>query len=113
MIRSNQQNKALHKYLRDLSVKLNDAGLDQRKVLKPSVAIPWDEKSAKDRLWRQIQIAMTGKESSKDLTTKEVSKIYEVLNRHLVEKFGPDAHIPFPSQDELYYKENYDTKEQD
>lgn len=105
MNRSNRQNRSLHKYLRDLSAKLNEAGLDQRKVLKPSIAIPWDEKSAKDRLWRQIQIAKTGKESTKDLTTKEVSEIYEILNRHLIEKFGPDAHIPWPSEEELYYKE--------
>lgn len=105
MKRSNQQNDALHLYLRKLSKKLNDSGLDQRKVLKPSVAIPWDMESAKNQLWRQIQTAKTGKESTKDLTTKEISEIYEILNRHLVEKFGDDAHIPWPSEEELYYKE--------
>ena len=105
MERTTQQNKALHIYFRELAKKLNEAGLDQRKVLKPSVAIPWDEKSVKDRLWKEIQRIKTGKDHTRELDTKEIDEIYDILNRHLTERWGSDLHIPFPSQDELYYKE--------
>jgi hypothetical protein len=104
MQRTTQQNSALHIYFRKLATKLNEAGLDQRKVLKPSVAIPWDEKSVKERLWKGIQRVKTGKDKTSSLDKKEVSEIYEILNRHLVQTFGDDAHIPFPSEEERYYE---------
>jgi len=97
-----QQRKALELYFRQLAETLNDAGLDQRKVLKPSIDIPWDQKSVKNQLWRQIQRAKTGKISTTELEPKEIDEIYEILNRHLAEKFG--VSVPFPSQEELYYK---------
>jgi len=98
MTRTEPQNRALHLYFRKIAEALNDAGLDQRKVLKPSVAIPWDEKSVKEQLWRQIQRVSVHKDSTKDLDTKEIDKVYDILNRHLTEKFGPDVHIPFPKR---------------
>lgn len=86
--RSGQQNNALHLYLRALCVALNMAGLDQRKVLKPGVDIPWTEQAAKEFLWRPIQKAVTGKESTTEPQTTDYPLIYDVLNRHMAEKFG-------------------------
>ena len=85
---TSQQRKALELYFRQLAETLNDAGLDQRKVLKPSIDIPWDQKSVKNQLWRQIQRAKTGKISTTELEPKEIDDIYEILSRHLAEKFG-------------------------
>lgn len=101
MLRTTQQNKALHVYFRLLADTLNEAGLDQRKVLKPSIDIPWDAKSIKEQLWRPIQNAQIHKKSTKDLETTEIDKIYDTLNRHLSEKFG--VSVPFPSEEELFY----------
>ena len=86
--RTNQQNRALHLFCRLLSQALNDAGLDQRKVLKPSVAIPWNEESVKESLWRPIQQAVIQKESTADAETSEYNQVYEVLSRHLSSKLG-------------------------
>ena len=93
--RTLSQNAALHLYYRMLAEALNDAGLDARKTLKPEIEIPWTPEMIKDLLWRPIQEAMTGKHSTTELNTVDPSEIYQVLDRHLGEKFG--LHVPFPS----------------
>ena len=98
MIRTDQQNKALHLYFTHLAEDLNNAGLDMRKTLKPEISIPWTPANIKEFLWRPIQKAQVGKDSTKDLTTDELDKIYATLNRHLGEKFF--IYTAFPSQEE-------------
>lgn len=97
--RTAQQNKALHLYFEHLAQELNDSGYDMRKTLKPTIDIPWNSKTIKEYLWRPIQNAQVIKKSTTNLTTAEVTKIYETLNRFLGEKFG--LTVPFPSQEEL------------
>ena len=96
--RTSAQNAALHKYLEAVSQRLNDAGLDQRKVIKPGIEIPWGVQAAKEYLWRPIQKAMTGKDSTTKPHRDEYVKIYEVLNRHLAHKFGISE--PWPCKDD-------------
>lgn len=91
------QNRALHKYCANLASALNAAGLDAKKTLKPEVDIPWTQAMVKDLLLRPIQEAMTGKKSTTELNTVEVSEIYAVLDRHLGEKFG--IHVEWPSDE--------------
>ena len=94
--RTDSQNKALHKFCELLAAELNDAGLDQRVVLKPSVAIPWTKQAVKDQLWRPIQQAMLDKTSTTELDKHmEIDKVHEVLMRHLAERFGIE-YIEFP-----------------
>jgi len=97
-----QQRKALELFFRQLAETLNESGLDQRKVLKPSIQIPWSHDSIKNQLWRPVQEAMVNKESTTQLEPGDIDKIYEVLMKHLGEKFG--VNIPFPSEEEVYYK---------
>ena len=97
--RTLKQNSAMHVWIRRLVKALNDAGLDMRKVLKPSIQIPWTEESAKEHLWHPVQKIVCSKEKSSDLDTKEVSAVYDVLNRHLGEKFG--ISIGFPENEKL------------
>jgi len=92
--RTGQQNKALHKYCAMLAEALNEAGLDARKTLKPEVDIPWSGEMVKNMLWRPIQEAMTGKESTTELNTVEPSEIYDVLSRHIASKFGINVEWP-------------------
>lgn len=95
-LRTDQQNRALHVYFELLAEELNDAGLDMRKVLKPSIDIPWTKSSVKEYLWRPIQYATTQKKSTtKLLKQKDIDIIYETLNRHLSQIFG--ISVPFPS----------------
>lgn len=95
--RTNEQNRALWLFFGLLAKELNDAGLDMRLVLKPSVQIPWTKDSVHDHLWVPIQQAMTSKSSTKDLDKiSEIDEIHTTLTRHLAERFGLEI-IPFPS----------------
>lgn len=97
--RTLKQNNALHLMFEMLAEQLNEAGLDMRKTLKPSVDIPWLKESVKDYLWRPVQEAVMGKKSTTELTTKDIDKVFEILNRHLGEKFGIE--LEFPSVEEV------------
>lgn len=92
--RTSQQNKALWTYCTLLATALNDAGLDQRAVLKPGIDIPWNKDSICDQLWRPIEKAVIGEESTTELSTKDVSEVYEILNRHTAEKLGVSVAWP-------------------
>lgn len=93
--RTIRQNAALHLYFTQLSEALNEAGLDQRKVLKPGVEIPWSPDAVKEQIYRPIMRAQLGKESTADQTVAEIDKVFDTITRHLGERFG--IHIPFPS----------------
>lgn len=93
------QNNSLHLFCQNLADELNAAGLDMRKTLKPDIEIPWRKTTVKEFLWKPVQEAYLKKKSTTELTKFEVSEIWEILNRHLGEKFG--IHVPFPSIEEL------------
>ena len=89
------QNSALHLYFELLANALNDAGLDMKKVLEVKTGdVPWNKDTIKEVLWRPLQDAMTGEESTTKLSTTEVSEVYEVLNRHTASKLGVSVEWP-------------------
>jgi len=90
--RSNQQNKSIHLYFTMVADALNDAGLDIKKAVE--MDIPWTPILVKELLWRDIQRTMLKKESTTQLTTKEIDVVWEVLNRYLA---SLGIHEPFPS----------------
>jgi hypothetical protein len=92
--RTLRQNAALHKFFELLADRLNAAGLDQRAVLKPSIQIPWNASAIKEQIWKPIQDLQLGKKSTTELTTSEVSAVYETLNRFLAEKHGVSQEFP-------------------
>ena len=96
--RTQQQNKALHVYFQLVAEKLNEAGLDMRVVLEPEIDIPWTSETIKNYLWRPIQKIQLQKDSTTELTTKEIDIVYETMNRHIA-KFGITE--PFPSIQEI------------
>lgn len=95
--RTSKQNRALHKFCTILAQVLNEEGQTMTKVLKPGVEIEWTQESVKKYLWRPLQDVMYDKVSTADLNSDQVSKVYEVLNRHLGEKFK--IHVPFPTEE--------------
>ena len=96
--RTTAQNNAMHKYFTMLGDTLNAAGLDQRKVLKPSVEIEWTPDSVKKKLWGSIMKALTGKTRTRDLDIDEISTVYESLHKHMATRFG--IMVLFPSRDQ-------------
>jgi len=97
------QNRALHLFFRLLADELNNAGLDMRKTLKQSIDIPWTDKNIKEFIWRPIQEAMLLKKSTTEMNTGDMTKIWEVINKNIGEKFGVEV-PPIPSQEQT---ENY------
>jgi len=88
----------MHLYFERLADALNDAGLDMKKVLeKKEVSVPWTLHSVKEVLWRPIQQAMTGKDSTTEVSRVEPSDIHMVLDRHMAEKFG--VSVAWPHED--------------
>lgn len=92
-LRTTAQNSALHLFFSMIAKELNNQKLTIPKVLKADVTFSPD--AVKDYMWRPIQKAVTGKESSTKLEKQEIDQVYEVLNKLLGEKFG--IHVPFPS----------------
>jgi hypothetical protein len=111
--RTTAQSNALHLFYTMLSEALNNAGLDMRTVLKESYDLSWTPESVKAHLWKPIQKAMYGIESTRELTKTggEIQKIHETIMRGLAEKFGLD-YIEFPNDpDEAPLRKDYKLEE--
>ncbi len=95
--RSLKQNSALHVYFKLMAETLNDAGLEiHMDFLGKSIDVPWSPGEVKERIWKPIMQAQTGKTSTAKLDRKEVSEIYEVLNRFMAERHS--VLVPFPDR---------------
>lgn len=92
--RTIQQNKALHKYCTELARELNEAGVGIDVFFK-NVEADHTMESVKS-LWRGFAKAKYGKDSTAQLTTKEITDIYDEVNRHIAQ-WG--IHLAFPSQE--------------
>jgi hypothetical protein len=86
--RTKKQNSALHVFCELLSDLLNASGLDQRKVLKPSIEIPWTGKAVKEFLWKPIQEVVIHKQSTTEADRTEYTKVHGILAHHLATKLG-------------------------
>lgn len=93
------QNKCLHLFCENVAQEMDAAGFDFRRSLRADIDVPWNAALIKEYIWVAVQKAMTGKESTTEPTTKEYGEIYEVVSRHLSEKFG--VHVPWPNKEEL------------
>ena len=98
--RSTPQNSSLHVYCQLLADMLNDSGqwlvieINQKRS-----QVPWSMQSVKDYMWRPIQKAVTQKDSSARLSTKECMSVYETLNLHTAERLG--ISVDWPSKESM------------
>lgn len=99
--RTDKQNKALHLYFSLLANKLQDAGVDMRQMIRQEVPITPTAHLLKETVWRPLQKALFGKKSTRELSTKDIDKIYAIMDKVIAERTG--VRIEFPSQDSLYY----------
>lgn len=105
--RTSLQNRSIHLFMTLLAKELNESGYDMKAVLKPSVDISWTKENIKEYIWKPVQHALKLKKSTTDLTTAEVSQVWEHINRHFGEKFG--IHVKFPSIEQTKeYIKSYD-----
>ena len=103
--RTGQQNRSLWLWFTLLSNSLNDAGLDMRKVLKPTYSLPWNKDMIHEHIWLPIQKAMFGTDSTTFLHKQEqIDKVRDVIMRELGQKFGIED-IPFPFDEQKLLNE--------
>ncbi len=88
------QGRSIHKYCRDLSDALNDAGITRAAAMKETTDCAWSMDAVKVNLWHPIQLALFGTESTAKLNKKQVSEVYENLNLFTCEKFGLSVYFP-------------------
>lgn len=98
--RSNRQNKALHTYLTLIARELENQGQTMNGVVKllGTIEIPPTKESVKTIIWKPIQNTLYSKKSTTELTTAEVTKVYEVMSQFLANQF--QISIPFPSEED-------------
>lgn len=94
--RTKQQNRAMHLYFTNLAIALNEAGYDAKAVLDPEIEIPITASIVKNQMLKKIIKAMFDKDSTTELSTKELSMACLVLNKHISESFG--ISVPFPDR---------------
>lgn len=98
--RSDPQRKSLQVGCKLLADKLNDAGLDQKKVIAKMpeiIDIPWTATSIKE-LYRVLMFAMFSYTSTTQLNTQQVSDVWDKLMLILTSEWGPDVDVPFPDE---------------
>ena len=82
-LRTNDQNRALHKDCSLIAEKLNDRGIEISKLVKLYMDIPWTTESVKLLIWKPTQAVMFNKVSTTELdkNSNELSEIHEVIMR--------------------------------
>ncbi len=92
------QNKSLHLYITQLAEALADAGLDMRKIIK--VEITPTPENVKETMIRPVMTALYPDiKSTTELSTKQIQKLYDVMNRMTGESFG--LNVEWPSKETL------------
>jgi len=91
--RTNLQNNALHTYCNKVAIELNERGITFTDFFNPGFEVPWSKEIVKEQIWKPVQKAMTGEESTTKPKTNEYPKIYDHINLKLAE-YG--IHVPWP-----------------
>ena len=81
--RTGLQNRSLHLYCGQLAQMFNNDGLTFTAFFKEGFELSWTPEIVKDNIWRKVQLAMTGEDSTTKPKTSDYPKIYEVVNRKL------------------------------
>lgn len=96
--RSEKQSRSLHKYLTMYAELFTEHGIDMKMILKPHIPIPATMYLLKELLWKPTQKKLFGKNSTKELTTKDIDLIVDVITRAFGTKFG--LYVPWPTEKE-------------
>ncbi len=103
--RTNQQNRAMHKFFTVIADELNNIGATfSYEFGKETIEIPYTSELIKETLWKPIQKALFNKDSTSEITTEEINKVIDVITL----KFG-EMGIPimFPNKFDLLLENDY------
>lgn len=99
--RSLKQNSALHRYFSLVARELNANGFKIQSNL--NMELDWNMTRVKELIWKEFQKVVLGKDSTRLLTKKELTQIYDYVNRYTSEQFG--ISIEFPNKEQLENKQ--------
>ena len=89
------QNRSIHKYAAMVCEALNASGWTKKKYYEvKEVDIEWTPESVLEDIWRGIQEAMFNHRSTSKLETDQVSKVYDVMARHLANTCSINQSFP-------------------
>lgn len=92
--RTLKQNASAHLWFKHIADSLNDSGMDMQVVLAKRAGIKWTETAVKECLFRVLMIAMTNKQSTTELTTKEFTEVTNMLRDFLARDYGVNVEVP-------------------
>lgn len=94
---TNQQNKALHLLFNLLSDELNNIGITffYRGISGKEFELIYTPALVKDYIWKPLQQQMLEKESTTELSTKDIDLIFESISNFFSERYSLE--ITFPS----------------
>lgn len=95
--RTSIQNNSLHKYCELVASNLNAHGFDMHKTLSHDIEVPWTKELVKELIWKPVQKSQIAKESTTEAERQDYSKIYDIINRYLINRF--EIYVPWPSAD--------------
>lgn len=93
--RTTLQNRAMHKYCQEVANECLDKGVDVTTVFQNVRVTPRMETIK--MYWRGIAKALYGYESTTELTTTQIDKVYEEM--HKILSVRAHINIPFPSSE--------------
>ncbi len=112
--RTNQQNKALHKYFQTMARECQEKGVTLRHIVefyqKRGMETMVTDKIFKDVVFKPIMKVMYGIDSTTKLKKgeKQIENIAMVINKNFGEEWGVSQ--PFPSEEELQMEKEYGKK---
>ena len=108
--RSTAQNKSLYKWFEEVSAECEAQGVDRKTMVDDlsDASIPITGKFIKEVIWFHYMVAMYGKESTAQLTTKEMTEVEKVVTLHLQENYG--LQTTWPSREEQEFKSFYNNQ---
>lgn len=95
--RTNQQNRAQHKWYALVADALNNQGhtvSDVMRALEQDLEVPWSPHLVKELLIKDLIRQIYGKTSTAELTTEECSQIHEAVGIALAKSLEIDVAFP-------------------
>ena len=98
------QNNSLHLWCKLQSDEFMEKGIDMREFFKDEFFLEWNPYTVKKSIWKKMQFALFGTESTKDLDKQvQIDTIHRNINKVITEKYkGEVETIPFPSQESMF-----------
>jgi len=91
--RSDRQRSALEVYCRLVAEALNESGISYEGLFKQGYRVPWNQQTVKENIWRPVQIAVLGVESTTKPKTHQYPKVFDHINGKLAEH---GIHVEWP-----------------